>query len=386
MKTQAFHMHAIVVTHMTRGPCRRSCKALGVASKTSTAPTRLAHSAGTASGVIAPTYHYRDVRWIIGTMVTGGDGSKLPDLRDVLSFSFKFMKQDKKEGSSNASPQNDLLLSQVNYLRDQLQALSREAQCPQIINVNGGPGAGAYGLTFIAVGAIGYLYIRWKGWKISDMMFVTKRGLADACNVVGKQLDQVSESVHVTVIHGDLSAFQEEIQSVHHVVRTLETKLGRLAYTQDHTTRGIHELCEFTKRLDRSPKADTLKVAASTPLPAIESSEGITRTASLPSGSEPVSPVAQSPRADPPKVLRSSTAISASGLSMLAGTTAIPKRLVRAVEKNNLKKNAVINRATSMKEGVPTPEAPKDTSSTAATLKRPVSSSSRFGFLRGFAS
>ncbi|KAM3346946.1 hypothetical protein ACQJBY_021122 [Aegilops geniculata] len=341
---------------------------------------------------------------IIGTMVTGGDGSKLPDLRDVLSFSFKFMKQDKKEGSSNASPQNDLLLSQVNYLRDQLQALSREAQCPQIINVNGGPGAGAYGLTFIAVGAIGYLYIRWKGWKISDMMFVTKRGLADACNVVGKQLDQVSESVHaskkhlagridrvdcsldecheiieatgkeVTVIHGDLSAFQEEIQSVHHVVRTLESKLGRLAYTQDHTTRGIHELCEFTKRLDRSPKADTLKVTASTPLPAIESSEGITRTASLPSGSEPVSPVAQSPRADPPKVLHSSTAISASGLSMLAGTTSIPKR-------------AVINRATSMKEGVPTPEVPKDTSSAAAaTLKRPVSSSSRFGFLRGFAS
>uniref|UniRef100_A0A453EK62 Uncharacterized protein n=3 Tax=Aegilops tauschii subsp. strangulata TaxID=200361 RepID=A0A453EK62_AEGTS len=63
----------------------------------------------------------------------------------------------------------------------------------------------------------------------------------------------------VTVIHGDLSAFQEEIQSVHHVVRTLETKLGRLAYTQDHTTRGIHELCEFSKRLDRSPKPILLR-------------------------------------------------------------------------------------------------------------------------------
>jgi len=319
----------------------------------------------------------------------------------VLSFSFKFMKQDKKEkGSSNAS--DDLLVSQVNYLRDQLQALALQKQMPQIITVNGGPGAGAYGLTAIVVGTIGYLYIRWKGWKISDMMFVTKRGLSDACNVVGKQLDQVSESVHaskkhlagridrvdcsldecheiieatgkeVTVIHGDLSAFQEEIQSVHHVVRTLETKLGRLAYTQDHTTRGIHELCEFTKRLDRSPKADTLKVTTSTPLPAIESSEGITRTASLPSGLEPESPVAQSPRAEAPKVIRSSTAISASGLSMLAGTTSIPKR-------------AVINRATSMKEGL-TPEAPKDTTKSAATLNRPVSSSSRFGFLRGFAS
>jgi hypothetical protein len=30
------------------------------------------------------------------------------------------------------------------------------------------------------------------------MMFVTKRGLSDACNVVGKQVDQVSESVNVS--------------------------------------------------------------------------------------------------------------------------------------------------------------------------------------------
>ncbi|XP_047065310.1 uncharacterized protein LOC124673232 [Lolium rigidum] len=344
---------------------------------------------------------------IVGTLVTGGDAGKLPDLRDVLSVSFKFMtKQDKKEGSSAASsPHTDQLLSQVNYLREQLRVLSDQKEMPHII-INGRPGAGAYGLTAIALGALGYLYIRWKGWKIADLMFVTKRGLADACNVVGKQLDQVSESVHaskkhlsgridrvdcnldecheiieatgkeVTVIHGDLSAFQEEIQSVHLVVRTLETKLGRLAYTQDHTTRGIHELCEFTKRLDRSPKADTLKIAASTPRPAIESSEGLSRTVSLPSGSEPESPVAQSPRVDTAKVVRPSTAMSASGLSMLAGTTSIPKRA------------PVINRATSMKEGsssssgvvrndVPRPPSP-------AALTKPVSSSSRFGFLRGF--
>ncbi|KAM0930291.1 hypothetical protein ACQ4PT_001038 [Festuca glaucescens] len=361
---------------------------------------------------------------IVGTLVTGGDAGKLPDLRDVLSVSFKFMtKQDKKEGSSAASPHTDQLLSQVNYLREQLRVLSDQKEMPHII-INGRPGielvpfyvpaeaesshagAGAYGLTAIALGAIGYLYIRWKGWKIADLMFVTKRGLSDACNMVGKQLDQVSESVHaskkhlsgridrvdcnldecheiieatgkeVTVIHGDLSAFQEEIQSVHLVVRTLETKLGRLAYTQDHTTRGIHELCEFTKRLDRSPKADTLKIAASTPRPAIESSEGLNRTVSLPSGLEPESPVAQSPRVDTAKVVRPSTAMSASGLSMLAGTTSIPKRA------------PVINRATSMKEGssslsgvvrndVPRPPSP-------AAVTKPVSSSSRFGFLRGF--
>ncbi|PWZ05109.1 hypothetical protein Zm00014a_017526 [Zea mays] len=58
------------------------------------------------------------------------------------------------------------------------------------------PRPGAYGITAVIIGAIGYLFIRWKGWKLSDMMFVTKRGLSDACNVVGKQVDQVSESVN----------------------------------------------------------------------------------------------------------------------------------------------------------------------------------------------
>lgn len=37
----------------------------------------------------------------------------------------------------------------------------------------------------------------WQGWKISDMMFVTKRGLADASAAVGKQLEQVQSSVVV---------------------------------------------------------------------------------------------------------------------------------------------------------------------------------------------
>jgi Protein of unknown function (DUF1664) len=37
----------------------------------------------------------------------------------------------------------------------------------------------------------------WQGWKISDMMFVTRRSLADASAAVGKQLEQVQSSVVV---------------------------------------------------------------------------------------------------------------------------------------------------------------------------------------------
>lgn len=345
---------------------------------------------------------------IIGTVLTGGESS-LPDFKDVISGAFKFMSKGAKQGKdgpSTSSPHTAHLLSQVNHIREELEMLAKRNNVPTIITVDGRPGPGAYGITAVVIGAIGYLFIRWKGWKLSDMMFVTKRGLSDACNVVGKQVDQVSESVNVarrhlagridrvdcsldecqeiteatrkevTIIHGDLSAFQKEMETVHLVVRTLETKLGRLAYTQDRTTRGIYDLCEFTKRLDQSPKADTRQVTSSTPRPAIESSERIVRAASLPPASEPETP-SQSPRAEAAKVVRSSTTMSASGLSMLVGTTMPPKR----------DQQGVFSRAISMKEG--SSELPSGASSSAEPSPRKSGGLTLFGglgFLRSYAS
>ncbi|RLN24607.1 uncharacterized protein C2845_PM07G03600 [Panicum miliaceum] len=361
---------------------------------------------------------------IVGTVLTSGESS-LPDFRDVISGAFKFMTKGAKKGKdgpSTSSPHTAQLLTQVNYLREELQMLSKSNHVA-IVTVDGRPGPGAYGITAVVIGAIGYLFIRWKGWKLSDMMFVTKRGLSDACNVVGKQVDQVSESVHVakrhlagridrvdcsldecqeiteatrkevTIIHGDLSAFQKEMETVHLVVRSLETKLGRLAYTQDRTTRGIYDLCEFTKRLEQSPKADTRQasqqsvhdslltdfvslVTSSTPRPAIESSERVAKTVSLPPALEPESPPAQSPRPEAPKVVRSTT-MSASGLNMLVGTTMPPKR----------DHQGVFSRASSMKEG--SSELPSGAPSTAEPSPRRSGSSTLFGgfgFLRSYTS
>jgi len=344
---------------------------------------------------------------IVGTVLTGGESS-LPDFRDVISGAFKFMTKGAKKGKdgpSTSSPHTAQLLTQVNYLREELQMLSKSNHVA-IVTVDGRPGPGAYGITAVVIGAIGYLFIRWKGWKLSDMMFVTKRGFSETCNVVGKQVDQVSESVHaakrhlagridrvdcsldecqeiteatreeVTIIHGDLSAFQKEMETVHLVVRSLETKLGRLAYTQDRTTRGIYDLCEFTKRLEQSPKADTRQVTSSTPRPAIESSERVAKTVSLPPTLEPESPPAQSPRPQAPKVVRSTT-MSASGLNMLVGTTVPPKR----------DHQGVFSRASSMKEG--SSELPSGAPSTAEPSPRRSGSSTLFGgfgFLRSYTS
>ncbi|KAK3160058.1 hypothetical protein QOZ80_1BG0054700 [Eleusine coracana subsp. coracana] len=340
---------------------------------------------------------------IAGSVLMGGE-SGLPDFKDMLSGALKFVTKGAKQGkdgpsTSTSSPHTAQLLTQVNHLREELQMLSNSKNIA-IVTVDGRPGPGAYGITAIVVGAIGYLFIRWKGWKLSDMMFVTKRGLSDACNVVGKQVDQVSESVNaarrhlagridrvdcsldecqeiaeatqkeVSVIQGDLKAFEKDMQSVHLVVRSLETKLGRLAYSQDRTTRGIYDLCEFTKRLDQSPKANTRQVASSSPLAAIESPE-ISRAASLPPVLETESPSAVSPRTEAAKVVvvRSSTTMSASGLNMLVGASVPPRR----------EHPGVFSRASSMKEGPS--ELPRGAPSLTEPSGRKPGSSSLFGAL-----
>lgn len=157
-------------------------------------------------------------------------------------------------------------------------------------------------------------------------MFVTKRGLSDACNVVGSQLDQVSNTVGVTrrhlsgridrvditldetqhiiegtrdevaVINGDLSAFQEDLQSVNLVVQTLESKMGRLECSQDQTIDGIHHLCEFTRKMETIQNRNVGQVSSAPTVPSIgSSSERIVRATCLPRPAPRLSLEASSP-------------------------------------------------------------------------------------------
>ncbi|XP_073003274.1 uncharacterized protein [Typha latifolia] len=270
---------------------------------------------------------------------------------NTLKIVTKHLQQDKEVPQSTGGPRADSLLAQVNNLRQELQFL---ASSRSVTIVTGSrSGSGAYSVTtVIVVGAVGYGYIRWKGWKLSDMMFVTRRSLSNACTAVGKQLEQISSSItatkrhlssriervdcrldeckeltaatkeEVTIMHGDLSTFQEEMQSVHLVVQNLETKLGRLELSQDLTTRGIYDLCKFANKLEQRHNVEVIQ-ASSPSCQTIESSQSlpVAWTGSLP----PLPLEPQSPSASPstavatPKVLRSSTTISASGLKELQG-------------------------------------------------------------------
>ncbi|OAY75483.1 hypothetical protein ACMD2_10472 [Ananas comosus] len=280
---------------------------------------------------------------VIGAGIVGSilsDKASLSDITKIFSGASKiFSKHLRQEDGSNQStskPHTDSLLAQVDILRQELQRFATKEVT--IITNTTTTGSGTYRITaVIIVGAVGYGYIRWKGWKLSDMMFVTRRGLSDACTAVGKQLEQVSSSIaaakrhlssridrvdcrldeckeitietkdQVTLMHGDLSNFHLEMESVHSVVQNLETKLYELESSQ--------------------------ALPSSASYPAIESSRSspVTRAGSLPPPAlETPSPLASSSASvETPKVLRTMTAISASGLKELQAS-AIPPGFSRS--------------------------------------------------------
>uniref|UniRef100_A0A0E0BW03 DUF1664 domain-containing protein n=1 Tax=Oryza meridionalis TaxID=40149 RepID=A0A0E0BW03_9ORYZ len=305
---------------------------------------------------------------ILGSVLVGGD-AKLPSAGEVLSGAAKFVKKHGNEGKdtlSNTDAHTAQLLSQVNHLRQEIQSLGSR---PVTVVTNAArSGPGTFTITVVAVAGA--------GWKLSDLMFVTKRGLSDACNVVGSQLDKVSDDVtsarkhlagridrvdisldetqeiiegtrdEVTVIHGDLSAFQEDLQSVNLVVRSLESKLVSLEYTQ--------------------------VPAASVP-PAIGSSERVVRrVSSLPQSTAlpalpTTTPAAEpSPRAEAPQeeqwgfVSRTSSCREGSGRFQ--------------------EQRSVVTRTSSIREG--SPESSNGASSSTGASTGTNTSTSRFGGLR----
>ncbi|CAH9053585.1 unnamed protein product [Cuscuta epithymum] len=234
------------------------------------------------------------VAFLFGTGVVVSALAKESSFSDYLSGAFKiFFKQIKEDSSKNSNhkPRNDALLLQVNSLQEQLQLLASNRSVTVVTSYGSGS-SGKYGLILVVV-VVGYGYIWWKGWKLSDFMFATRRGLADACTSVSKQLESVNESVSATRHHissridridckvdectEDTAAIQEEVseilgkvktvdsnlQSVQLVFQTLETKISRIEWMQNDTIFGVRDLVTYAKKLEN--ERDKEQIEASSP-------------------------------------------------------------------------------------------------------------------------
>ncbi|KAJ6941150.1 hypothetical protein NC651_007056 [Populus alba x Populus x berolinensis] len=122
---------------------------------------------------------------------------------------------------------------------------------------------------------MGYCYMWWKDWSFSDVMFVTKKNMANAVATVSKQMENVSETLASTKRHltkrlenldwkieeqietskliasdvdemkSNLSQIGYDVESIHQMISGLEGKLELLESKQDTTNSGLWHLCQF---------------------------------------------------------------------------------------------------------------------------------------------
>ncbi|KAL7260970.1 hypothetical protein ACSBR1_006606 [Camellia fascicularis] len=85
----------------------------------------------------------------------------------------------------------------------------------------------------VAVGTLCYGCIWWKGLTFSDLMYVTKRNMANAVSNLTKHLDSVSEALPVTDVRCDLSQIGFDLDVLQRMVSGLDGKICSLEDKQE---------------------------------------------------------------------------------------------------------------------------------------------------------
>ncbi|KAK7270026.1 hypothetical protein RIF29_22880 [Crotalaria pallida] len=222
---------------------------------------------------------------------------RLPEVPFLLSAPFKFVfKQLTTNDSSTTTtstakkPHNDALLAQVNSLRQELQLLARD-RTVTIVNAST-TGSGKY-VTVIVIVVVGYAYIWWKGWKLPNMMFATRRGLSDACTSIGNQLGKLYESMEdskvklsdrincldsslnecaaiskntreeISVIQQETDIISGDFKSVRVAFHVLESKIKEIEGKQVTTNEKVAILGQYALSLENSRATEPIQASPS---------------------------------------------------------------------------------------------------------------------------
>ncbi|XP_010530559.1 PREDICTED: uncharacterized protein LOC104807139 [Tarenaya hassleriana] len=235
---------------------------------------------------------------LVGAGLVGSVIAKegLLDVSSFISGAFKIvlrqLKQDEPAKPAK-KPHSDTLLAQVNSLRQELQLLASNRSIT--IVSTGGSGGRNYGVV-IVIAVVGYGYVWWKGWKLADFMFGTRRSLSDACNNIAKQLEGVYSSIsatkrqlssridrvdssldeiegitketgkEVTELRDGAARINDDVRSVRYVVETLESKINRIEGKQDITLKGVGTLyVQYRENMRTQDSTQALPLSSSRP-------------------------------------------------------------------------------------------------------------------------
>ncbi|XP_051114576.1 uncharacterized protein LOC127240132 [Andrographis paniculata] len=211
---------------------------------------------------------------IFGAGYTGTILMKNGKLSDVLGELQNLVKGMEKSGEGDGdSDYSDAIAAQVRRLAMEVRQL---ASSRQVTVLNGGSGqSNLTGLIMpaAALGAVGYGYMWWKGFSFSDLMYVTKRSMANAVENLTKHLEHVSDALAATKRHltqrienldgklddqveisklirnevndvrGDLSQIGFDLDDLHRMVSGLDGQLLSLEGKQKLANAGVLYLC-----------------------------------------------------------------------------------------------------------------------------------------------
>ncbi|KDP26833.1 hypothetical protein JCGZ_17991 [Jatropha curcas] len=240
---------------------------------------------------------------------------RFSNVSDLVSGAFKIAyKQIRRDDSTSSvsKPHNDLLMAQVNSLRQELQMLASSR--PLTIVTGSGTGGNKYGIIVVVVVA-GYGYVWWKGWKLPDMMFATRRSLSDACASVAQQLENVYASIRstrrqlssnidrvdtnlnevaaltadthekVVGLLGNSEMIDDKVKNVRDAVETLGEKIKTIEDKQMTTLSGVKRLVDVAINLQNLSLEENTQASSSSSRIAFSPKEALPAPSS-----EPTSP------------------------------------------------------------------------------------------------
>ncbi|XP_051145613.1 uncharacterized protein LOC127261341 isoform X2 [Andrographis paniculata] len=227
---------------------------------------------------------------LVGAGVTGSVILRSGQLSDLISHLQELIKRLNDTETSPGKYDAALLAAQVRQLAKEIKELSLSN--PVTIFNGNSPSTGSYAsyiLPAAAVGAMGYCYMWWKGWSLSDVMFVTKHNMANAVSTVSKQLDNLSEALASTKRHlskrlenldwkveeqreisklisndvgevrSNLNQIGYDINVIHEMVAGLEGKIELLESKQDVTNSGLWYLCQAAGNIKESQSSKIIQ-------------------------------------------------------------------------------------------------------------------------------
>ncbi|CAA6666210.1 unnamed protein product [Spirodela intermedia] len=131
-----------------------------------------------------------------------------------------------------------------------------------------------------SLGALGYGYLWWKGYSLTDLMYVTKRNMANAVSSMTKHLDQVSSALaaakrHLTQrienLDGKVDEQNSRLKEIKYEVTDANGKLGKMdgkvnsiEVKQDLACQGVLYLCQFVNDKGGKTPEFLLNMAKST--------------------------------------------------------------------------------------------------------------------------